>query len=245
MIFIDCKKASVYDLDRIFLCDASVHDPEENNVLLQFESPTADILRSEVYVTFYDSTFGLVTYFCTLSNYKEFLLAPGYRVSTTSCNLQKEMSVIQRRNDIKIHVEVETTLTFANEEDLLVQASAVVKDISAGGIFFTTKYPFSPGQVFSFSFSQSANPLILKAQVIRIQPPHEYDSRLPDDKNLYGYGCKFVDLSPHKESVIRNFVYKKDLELKRMREMMDAAEMNGTPEDTILTEGEMDNNTIY
>ena len=218
MKLIDCKKASVYDLDRIFLCDAQVHEPEGEAVLLQFESPTADILRSEVYVTFYDSLLGLVTYFCTLSNYKEYLAAPGYRVSTTLCTLEKEISTIQRRNDIKVHVEVETTLTFANEEDVIVNASAVVKDISAGGIFFTSRYPFRKGQTFSFSFSQSANPLVLKAEVIRIQPPHEYDSRLPEDKELFGYGCQFIELSPHKESLIRNFVYRRDLESQKMKE---------------------------
>lgn len=214
----NCRKASVYDLERVFLCDAQVHKGEDESILLQFESPTADILRSEVYVTFYDSSLGLVTYFCTLSNYKEYLAAPGLRVSTTTCSPEKEMSTIQRRNDIKVRVEVPTTLTFANKEDVIVQASATVKDISAGGLFFTSRYPFPKGQTFSFSFSHGPNALMLNAEVIRVQPPHEYDFRLPKDKHVFGYGCRFIDLSPHKESMIRNFVYRKDLEVKKMNE---------------------------
>lgn len=211
----NCKKASIYNLERNFLCDATVSNAEGNSVTLLYDNPTADLLRSEVYVTFYERTQGLVTCYCTLSDYKEYLEAPGCRVSTTHCKLEREISVIQRRNDIKIHVELDTIITFQNEEDVLLNAAIIIRDISAGGIFFTCHYQFSHGQEFTFAFSQASPSLMLKARIIRIQPPHEYNPKLPDEKNLFGYGCKFIELSPYKESIIRNFVYRRDLQLQK------------------------------
>lgn len=210
-----CKKASIYDLEQHFLCDAVVSNAEKNTVTLLYDNPTADLLRSEVYVTFYERTLGMITYFCTLSNYKEYLEAPNLRVSTTQCTLEREISVIQRRNDIKIHVTLDTTITFKNEEDVILNAAIVIRDISAGGIFFTCRYQFKPGQEFSFAFSQSVPPFILKARILRLQRPHDYNPKLSDEQDVHGYGCKFIDLSPYNESIIRNFVYRKDLQLQR------------------------------
>lgn len=210
-----CKKASIYDLEHQFLCDAVVTDAGEDSVTLLYDNPTADLLRSEVHVTFYERTLGMITYLCRLSNYQEYLSAPDCRVSTTNCHLEKEISVIQRRNDLKIHVHLETTITFKNKEDVILNAAIVILDISAGGIFFTCRYQFQPGQEFTFSFKQTSTPLVLKARVLRLQAPHDYNPKFPESPDTFGYGCRFVDLSPYSESLIRNFVYRKDLQLQR------------------------------
>lgn len=214
-----CKKASLYDLNNRYLCDADVSDIAEDSVSLHFSSPASDLLFSEVHVTFYDNVQGLVTYYCALSGYQEFLTAPRTMGSSVICRLNQEISVIQRRNDMKVPVQLKTTLTVINSEDILTDVAATITDISAGGLFFTSRYSFYVGQTFSFFFDKNPPAFQLEAEILRVnkQEPDtdsssSADSRRPR-KVLYGYGCRFIHLSPYKESIIRNFVYKRDLTL--------------------------------
>lgn len=223
----ECKKASIYDLNRLYICDASVSftpiDPENPETAitatLTFTEAAADYLRSEAYITFYDNVVGLITFYCTLSNYKETLIAPGLWYSSVQCTLVKEVEKQQRRNDIKISVKIDTILAFINSEDVLTEVSAIIRNISAGGIFFTCHYPFQLGQTFSFSFGDTKKSAVLSAEILRIQPPEDMPAiigREADDSGILGYGCKFINLSPFHESLIRNFVFKQDLYHKKM-----------------------------
>lgn len=221
----DCKKASIYDLDRIYICDASVSfsaDPDTQAdadspdcVTLAFPDLEADNLRSEVYVTFFDRIEGLVTYYCTLSNYKETLSAPGLWHSSVLCTLGEEVEIQQRRNDVKVQIHMDTVISFKNSEDVLINISAVIRNISAGGLFFTCHYPFRPGNTLSLAFENSLSKANqITAEILRVQPKDDLPLIIgteANDETLMGYGCRFVNLSPYTESLIRNFVFKKDL----------------------------------
>lgn len=224
----DCKKASIYDLNNLYLLDASVSDFEEDTVTLTFNELASEVLNSEVYVTFYDNSLGLITCYCQLSEYKEFLAAPAMWGSRVLCQIEEQISVLQRRNDIKVPVNMQTVIRFSDNKDVITDVTANVKNISAGGVFFTCHYAFLTGQIFEFTFQQKDTGLMLTGEILRVQQITEEttSSRKISSKNkktdkepLFGYGCRFINMSPYKESIIRNFVYRQDLSRRRGKEL--------------------------
>ena len=55
MLLKDCHKASIYTVDKDYLCDAHVSRITDSSALFTFDEPGADYLRSEVLATFYDN----------------------------------------------------------------------------------------------------------------------------------------------------------------------------------------------
>lgn len=204
----DCHKASIYTTDNQYLCDASVSELTEDSAELVFSGSSADILRSEVVVTFYDSFEGLLSYECRLSDYKEYLSAPGERMSRVTCSIGKNISVIQRRKDLKVPVNIETVLTYLDSEGHSRESRARLRNISAGGVFLTCRTRFLPGQLFHFPLKTADRFLKMSAEILRIEPPSVEDA--PP-----GYGCRFVDLPPYAEASLRNFVYRQELLIRK------------------------------
>ncbi len=224
MLLNDCTKASIYSLQNIFLCDATVSNIRENSVLLTMKDSSADFLTSEINVTFYDGIKGLVTYFCELSGYKEIMTEPNVFISRVTCTLRKQLSVLQRRRDIKVHVNIPIRLSYASRQDVEVNVTGAIRNISAGGVFFTCHYTFLTGSVVEFSFSPRKDiaPLLLRAEILRVQDRESLKNMLDADihsgvngsvvdTDLRGYGCRFVDISPHSEAQVRNYVFREDL----------------------------------
>jgi len=216
MLLNDCKKASIYSLQNAYLCDATVSNIKESSVVLTMQDTSADFLTSEVHITFYDGTRGLVTYACELSGYKEVMVAPGVFHSHVNCALRQQLSIVQRRNDVKVPVNIPMRFSYAGEKDVQVNVTGIIRNISAGGIFFTCQYSFLTGSIVEFDFSPRRDmaPLTLKAEILRMQ---DRDSLQADflaeagEVDLKGYGCRFIDISPHAEAQIRNFVFREDL----------------------------------
>lgn len=204
----DCHKASIYTLDNQYLCDASVSGITEDSAYLIFNGPSSDILRSEVLVTFYDSFEGLLSYECRLADYKEYMSTPGEWTSRVSCAIGKNVSVIQRRKDLKVPIEIETVLTYLDNEGRSIETKAVLHNISAGGVFLTCQSDFLPGQLLHFPLKATGRILQLTAEVLRVEPPSEEDA--PP-----GYGCRFVDLLPYAEASLRNYVYRQELLIRK------------------------------
>lgn len=204
----DCNKASIYTTDNNYLCDAAVLDLTEDSARLVFKGPAADILRSEVLVTFYDSFEGLVSYECRLAEYNEYLAGPGVWQSQVNCLIGKNISVIQRRKDLKIRLELLTELTYEDSNGKRLKTNALIRNISAGGVFITSETIFSTGQLFAFSLKTSHRRLRLTAEVLRVETPSEEGSP-------YGYGGRFIDLAPYTEATLRNYVYRQELKTRK------------------------------
>ncbi len=216
MLLFDCKKASIYSLQNAFLCDASVSNIKEDSVTLTLKDSGADFLTSEVNVTFYDGAKGLVTYFCELSGYKEFMTAPNVFTSRVHCTLRKQLSTVQRRNDVKVPVNIPMRFSYSSGNEVEVNVTGTIRNISAGGIFFTCHYAFLTGSIVEFSFSprQDIAPILLKAEILRVQDMDSMQQSFrmdAGDMDLRGYGCRFIDLSPHAEAQLRNYVFREDL----------------------------------
>lgn len=210
MFLIDCHKASIYTIDNDYLCDAIVSQITEESLLLTFKAPSADILRSEVRVTFYDNVRGLVSCSCALSGYKEYIDTPGNWHSCVTCTFREIIDTIQRRDDIKVHVDIPVTLHFTDSEGKNASAEAVIRDISAGGVFITSAYAFFTGEIIHFSFLTDSKKLHLKAEILRLDK-NDINNKSPKDKiapDQFGYGCRFIDVPSYVEASVRSFVYK-------------------------------------
>ena len=216
MLFYDCKRASIYSLNNTFLCDAAVSDIKKDSVTLTMKGISADILSSEVYVVFYDSTKGLVKNFCELSMYKEDMVSPGVFQSRVHCDIGREISVEQRRNDVKVPVNIPVNLSHSGGN-----TAAVLRNLSAGGTFLVCDHVFQPGNEveFTFSLQRDAAPVTVSARVLRVQEGDAVASVLGNTADItdgmMGYGCQFMELPSRTEALIRNHVFRLDLDRRR------------------------------
>ncbi len=159
MLLYDCKKASIYSLEHTFLCDATVSQFREDSAILTIDGPAAAFLTSKIYVTFYDGIKGLVTYFCELDNYREENPAPDVYQSIVRCTVKEEISVLQRRNDVKISVNIPVNIVLSSDPSKGEAVPAIIRNISAGGIFFICRRHIPQDMVVSFSSPSKRTPL--------------------------------------------------------------------------------------
>lgn len=220
MLLYDCKKASIYSLEHTFLCDASVSHVREDSAILTINGSAADFLTSEIYVTFYDGIKGLVTYFCELTDYKEEMPAPDICYSSVHCTVRDEISVLQRRNDVKIPVNIPVKVVMSSDPSRGAGIPAIIRNISAGGVFFICRRNLPKDMVVSFTLplKKNAPALVLRVRILRVQDPgglRDIIGSEADDDQLQGYGCCFVHTSPTAEAQIRNYVLHEDIIRKR------------------------------
>ncbi len=220
MLLNNCKSASIYTLEDAYICDAAVSDIREDSVLLTMEESIAEIFAEENHVTFYDGTKGLLTYFCTFSDYKEFYVSSDVINCSVHCAIGEQLSVVQRRNDLKVPVDIPITVNFASRRERPINVPATIHNISAGGVFFTCRYKFRPGDFVNFSFSPKpgGTALLLTVHILRIQDRDILRKMIgseADDPALFGYGCRFSDLSSRDEAQVRTFVFRQDLISRR------------------------------
>lgn len=132
-----------------------------------------------------------------------------------NCILGREQRAVQRRNDMKIRQNITISIETKDESGKEVTVEGVIKDISAGGILFTSDYPFEMDQILSFNFDKTDEPIHLECQVIRIQPFKIMVYGEEEEKT--GYGCRFINLHNSTESVIRSYVFRQDLLMRRKK----------------------------
>ncbi len=210
-----CNKAQVFTLDEKLLNTAQVVGDVGETATLRFRESCIDILRTEVIVTFFDNVQGLVSCTCQLSDYEEEPdeLAEGEVISTVRCTILSQREVMQRRQDIKIPVNIEVTANYLNKEDELETAEITILDLSAGGMFCITPQKWELLQTFEISLF--ASPLPIRAKVLREQAPHSYSDDFKEDDTRYGYGCRFVNLPNKAEAALRKFVFKEDVRRRK------------------------------
>lgn len=98
------------------------------------------------------------------------------------------------RVDITAAVEVRSPL-------LAEKKRVLVKNISAGGIFFVCNEMWERGTLFSFEMPLGdQKPVPLVGEVVHAKPM---------GKELFGHGCRLLPLTADAESQIRRFVFQK------------------------------------
>lgn len=225
MFLTECKQAALYTTEDIFLCDAAVSHIEENSAILTVTKSNADLSFTQAHITFFDSARGLVTYLCELSEFKKSKRVTSREYYFTRCTAIEQLSVMQRRNDIKVPVNISVSLSGRFNGEVLSNIPATIWNISAGGVFFTSRQKLAVGDIANFYFSTPDLPsTTLQVEVLRVQE-HRGLRRIigsqAEDKELLGYGCQFVRIPGSAESQIRNYVFRQDLIHRRWVSALD------------------------
>lgn len=103
------------------------------------------------------------------------------------------------RGDLRVGVEIPVRLESLS---LKTSVNALLKNISAGGVFFLAEDAFSVGMHIFFDLPIEKNTIPMSAKII---------NKVPTEKeNIWGYGCCFVSIDTTSESKIRQFVFQED-----------------------------------
>ncbi len=201
----NCKKAEIFGDDGGLLCEAPVSAGPMGGILLTVPR-NLDISAKAFRVLFYDPTLGMLTCRCALSSP---LPLPDNKQSVR-CDILERISQEQRREDVKIPVEARVMLhvTHIPGDSVHVPAAgwpAMVRNISAGGIYLCTDLVLTEGRRVRFDFRETGENLNLTAQILRVDDITERPSQ-----PLYGYGCKFVNLPGRHENQLRNYVFQEE-----------------------------------
>lgn len=134
-------------------------------------------------------------------------------VVSFKCEVLEQGEQIQRRNDIKVPVEIDiamrTTGIVGGTIELFNGGYAgTMMDISAGGTFILSKMWIDEGSHIDFHFEETKIPVDLTVEVLRVVEKTDEEGNV-----RYGHGCRFIDMTRGKENQIRNFVYQKEREM--------------------------------
>lgn len=211
-----CDKAQIYTMDKEFICNADVLGDVEDTATLRLRELVKDGLATDVSVRFLDDLKGMVYCACHVTDYtEEFDPNLDMTVAKVQCQVVSQDNIVQRRQDVKVSVRIQTTADFINEVGNLESAEIMLLDISAGGLFCISLREWKDGQIFSANILNT--PLPLDCQVLRAQDPDIYDDGFANGKPQYGYGCKFINLTNNTEAALRKFVFNQELKTRRSR----------------------------
>lgn len=203
-----CRKAEIYDPEEKLICEAVVfRDSAERIQLvvpLDFPLEVADSFN----ILFYDPLSGLLNCRCRLSS--PLKMSTG-RLSLI-CDVEEVMETVQRRQDLKVPVEVEIEVRGIAAPPGFELTSepfpGLTRNISAGGIYFSCGLPIISGSTIEIRLSLTGRPMVVQARVLR------QEELPPKKKKLqFGYGCQFIDLKPQVESELRSFTFRRERQL--------------------------------
>ncbi|MCI8639966.1 MAG: PilZ domain-containing protein [Coprococcus sp.] len=208
MLLKDCYKCIIFGEEQGVQVPARViHDDEQ--ILLYFDDDTrlgahTDRLR----VDFCDSQVGYIKTICELNIRKSF--DPSiWEPWVADCFILEVGEILQRQKDLRVPMDVEVEFSrtqLSGEIQFTSHTQGVftgtIKNISVGGLFLATATRLTRGETFEFSYCFSKVNQKLQAMTLREQQLR---------KDLYGYGCQFIDVKNNVEREIRQFVYKQQL----------------------------------
>lgn len=201
----DCDNCLVYGSDRKPLVKARVLMLGDNVFQLHFGAYKLKNAKFRTIVDFYDGQQGLVRCQCDLvvKQRQAQLGLDGEWIAEGT--IAKVNDVVQRQKDLRVKVHM--SLEFVADDG--TYTSGIVQNISAGGLYLVTSYRMVPGQYFTFAYTFENEQRRITAKVLRVK-------RLAAESS-YGYGCKFLELSPDAEADVRKFVYRKQIEKQLKR----------------------------
>ena len=201
-----CKKAEIYEYDtEQFICEAGVSVEEDFGGGLLLTVPRIVEFEKWYRVKFYDPGMGVVTCRCVLSS----PLDLPENMWSVRCDIKEQLEQLQRRLDVKVYKDVRIMLHVERRPgDSYIPLTgwpAVVKNISAGGVYIQTDLSLSVAREIEFEFSETGEKLHLMARILRVE-----DKTERPNQPVYGYGCKFVCLSARSENQLRNYVFREE-----------------------------------
>lgn len=203
---IHCKKVDILDEDDHILCSAEVDSGPLNSLLVvlprSFDYNTQDSFKTR----FYDPVQGLVL--CR-SQFSSPRLLSATKVSLR-CTVIQGISQENRRSDLKIPIIYNTYATVLPKTEMSMIPSneiypAELVNISAGGVYIKLPVLLFRYRRIAFNFDVDGKEIPLVAEILRVENRSD-DSKQP----MFGYGCRFVDLSAQHESLLRSFILRRE-----------------------------------
>lgn len=211
-MFERCKKADILEKSGELLCKARVNVGRSGDILMIIPSAAAYKPNSLYYVVFYDPVSGLVTCKCRLSAPVKM---PG-GVSSLRCEVQDKLTARQRRQDVKVRVQINVMIhsSYVAGDPVRVPElgyPASIDNISAGGVYLRTTLLLPAGRRIWFNLRQTGEEITLSAQILRVE-----NLPVPAGQANYGYGCKFVNLLSRQEALLRSFVFQEERKQRKL-----------------------------
>ncbi len=212
------ESVEIYTEDKQFIMNGKYIDKDDD--FLEIAVPAKEgvietlkfLIDQKLQVILTSETYGLIPVLCLLA--EEDVpdledLDEGQQYFSMELEIVEEQESIQRRRDIKVKVDIEVNANLLSSNGITpMKPSCVghIKDISASGLFFVAPMFLKIGQEFSFVFPETSPPLPLTARIIRNQKV---------DAAHMGYGCMFVYRNLTDEEVLRQYVFRKQVEQRR------------------------------
>ena len=198
MVIKDCSRCMVYTPKGQRMSEARVVHTKDS-ISLFFPGYDFRDARYKGRVDFYDDQAGLITAFCEIIIRRNPAFPESVEPWMADCKILEVKDIIQRQRDIraKVYLEVE----FESEKSGCFYGT--IRNLSAGGMYFTTVQLVKKEDRLSFSYTFRTLERRFDAVVL-------WGQRVEGGR--YGYGCRFVGLTDGAEAAIRSFVYKKLLE---------------------------------
>lgn len=197
-----CTKAEIYDSKDEIICEARVSMDSMGGLLVTVPRLLDYQSQGGLKTMFYDPLLGVVTCRCV---YSSPLLLPEKMVSLR-CQIVEQLSTEQRREDIKLPLSTSTTVTLDSPD--APPSPAVIRNISAGGVYLTTPLKAEVGQKLLFVFEDAGREIPLTAEILRVEDCSKYPSR-----PVSGYGCRFTQLPTLYENQLRGYVFQEERRL--------------------------------
>ena len=207
-----CKKADILEKTGALICQARVSVGRSGEVILVIPRSATYKSNSAYPVVFYDPVLGRVTCRCRLSAP---LALPGGELYSLRCEIMEQLSQEQRRQDVKIPLNMTIMLHAAYQPGDPVRTSelgtpATIGNISAGGVYLRTSLPLPKGRRVWFDILIGSEKMTLSAKVIWMETTSPKPGQI-----LYGYGCQFVNLLSRQESALRSFIFQEERRQRR------------------------------
>lgn len=204
MVLKSCEKGEILDINNKASMPARVSIWRETVTLYlsEFKGKPGKYKKS---VMFYDAAKGLVTCKCVLDIHENLADDTGEEPWKANCKVGDVQSVVNRKADVRIKVSIPIRASLISDRGPMPAFEATMRDISAGGVYFTTDYHLGAGNAVRFNLTLDDHSLSLRALVLRVKMLNE---------NRFGYGCQFKSMQESSVSIIRGFVFKTQLAKK-------------------------------
>lgn len=117
-------------------------------------------------------------------------------------NLRKYLQI---KTDMKTKI-----LHFMDTKNNLLYPNGIeinIKDLSAGGIYFTSSEEFIGGVMLVFPLILESIPLVVTAKIIRVEKKEKG----------FGYGCCFISLNEEEKKIISRYTYKRQAAIEQSK----------------------------
>ncbi len=195
---INAEIGMLYTTDSRFLAKIKyTRNPDSYTFI--FSSPPESPLPKQVYLMPGEAPNDYTSFLCTTTGvFNEFYVPQTDR--TWYLTETETLDLPDYRTEFRIDLSFPLTIV---PQDTSKNTTISVVDISVGGLKFITDQEFQVDKTFSFIFTKGAKPVFITALILK-----RYPARTP---GVYCYGCRFLDLSPQAESVLRGFIFKENL----------------------------------